>query len=153
MAAIMISDILKPDGDTSYELTVKAMLDYGYKKGGRCCGTILYKAATDFRALQQAGKDPSQYNLYPDTLDVFKLITMSVNTNQSLRLIFGTNDNVAPLRVSQNLTLINAGDRSMIPEPGAREHRYRTYPTLGASYDCVRRGCRSKRTRRNGRHR
>lgn len=119
MAAIMISDILKPDGDTSYELTVKAMLDYGYKKGGRCCGTILYKAATDFRALQQARKDPSQYNLYPDTLDVFKLITMSVNTNQSLRLIFGTNDNVAPLRVSQNLTLINAGDRSMIPEPGA----------------------------------
>lgn len=119
MAAIMIADILKPDGDTSYELTVKSMLDYGYKHGGRCCGTILQKAANDFRMFQQRGIDPAQYNLYPDTLNVFKLITMSVNTNQSLRLIFGTNDNVTPLRVSQNLTLINAGDRSMIPEKGA----------------------------------
>lgn len=119
MAAIMIADILKPDGDTSYELTVKAMLNYGYKAGGRCCGTILRKAATDFRKFQQAGEDPAKHDLYPDTLNVFRLITMTVNTNQTMRLIFGTNDNITPLRAAQNLTLINAGDRSMIPEPGA----------------------------------
>lgn len=118
MAAIMIADILKPDGDTSYELTVKAMLDYGYKHGGKCCGTVLRKAAADFVQFQKEGKDPAAYNLYPDTLDVFKLVTMSVNTNQMMRLIFGTKDNVTPLRVSQNLTLINAGNRSMVPEPG-----------------------------------
>lgn len=86
------------------------------------------------------GKTLRNINLYPDTLDVFKLITMSVNTNQSLRLIFGTNDNVTPLRVSQNLTLINAGNRSMIPEQGAENTVTGRIQPLGASYDCVRRG-------------
>ena len=41
---------------------------------------------------------------------------MNLKANQGLRLIFGTDNDTKPLTISQNLTLINAGDRSLIPE-------------------------------------
>lgn len=119
-AAIMLSDILHPDGaDAADEITLTAMLDYGINHGAKCCGIALQLAAQAFAEEKKNGRDPRNIGLPDNTFDVYQQVSMVIRTNQSARLIFGTRDGMQPLKVSQGLTLINAGERNLVPEPGS----------------------------------
>ena len=114
IAVLMMTNIL--GGDTKMESAMTAMLDYGVKRGGRCVGVALTIAAKAVAAEIKAGNKPETIGLPSNALDVYQTIRMNLKANQGLRLIFGTSNETQPLTISQNLTLINAGDRSLIPE-------------------------------------
>lgn len=118
MAAIMLSNILHPEGDDSgMEIAVTSMLSYGVKRGATCCGVALDEA---YKAYMQ---EPDHAGLPENTPKVWEAIHRIVRDNQDMRLIFGTTPNVRPLRVSQGITLINAGERSLIPTADS-EHTF-----------------------------
>lgn len=119
-AAIMLSDILHPNGaDPEDELALTAMLDYGIKHGAKCCGIALHTAAQAYVSEQKAGRDPSGIDLPPSTLSVYRQVSSAIKHNQNIRLIFGTRNDTPPLKLSQGLTLISAGSRSLVPTPGS----------------------------------
>lgn len=114
IAVLMMTNIL--GGDTKMESAMTAMLDYGVKHGARCVGRALLVAAQAVAKTIKAGNTAESIGLPSNTLEVFSTINMNLKANQGLRLIFGTDNDTKPLTISQNLTLINAGDRSLIPE-------------------------------------
>ena len=114
IAVLMMTNIL--GGDTKMESAMTAMLDYGVKHGARCVGRALLVAAQAVAKTIKAGDTAESIGLPSNTLEVFSTINMNLKANQGLRLIFGTDNDTKPLTISQNLTLINAGDRSLIPE-------------------------------------
>ena len=114
IAVLMMTNIL--GGDTKMESAMTAMLDYGVKHGARCVGRALLVAAQAVAKTIKAGNTAESIGLPSNTLAVFSTINMNLKANQGLRLIFGTDNDTKPLTISQNLTLINAGDRSLIPE-------------------------------------
>jgi len=119
-AAIMLSDILHPNGaDPEDELALTAMLDYGIKHGAKCCGIALHTAAQAYVSEQKAGRDPAGIDLPPSTLSVYRQVSSAIKHNQNIRLIFGTRNDTPPLKLSQGLTLISAGSRSLVPTPGS----------------------------------
>nr|WP_244296524.1 ATP-binding protein [Bifidobacterium breve] len=120
MASIMLSNILHPNGDdASMELAIAAMLDYGIKHGAKATGTAITLAAKAYAQAVQDNSDPSEIGLPTNTIEVYKQIRIAFNSYQAMRLIFGTKDDIQPLRISHNLTLINAGRRSLVPEAGS----------------------------------
>lgn len=120
MASIMLSDILHPKGaDTEDELALTAMLDYGIQHGAKSCGVALGMAAQAFKTLSEQGHNPEDEGLPANTPMVARQVNYAIKNYQSMRLIFGTSNNTQPLRLSQGLTLINAGERSLVPEPGS----------------------------------
>lgn len=122
MASIMLSNILHPNGDDAeLELAIAAMLDYGIKHGAKVTGTAIGIAAKACAEALRNHQDPTDIGLPVNCLDVYKQIRIALNSYQSMRLIFGTRDDIKPLRISQSLTLINAGSRSLVPEAGS-EH-------------------------------
>ncbi|MBT1162768.1 hypothetical protein [Bifidobacterium sp. SO1] len=122
MAAIMLSDILNPKGeDTNMELAIAAMLDYGIQHGARCCGLAISTAAQAYVRMQQAGKNPANIGLPDNTVEVYRHVRLALSHYQSMRLILGTSNETQSLRISQNLTLINAGTRSLVPEPNSEQ--------------------------------
>ena len=114
IAVLTMTNIL--GGDTKMESAMTAMLDYGVKHGARCVGRALLVAAQAVAKTIKAGNTAESIGLPSNTLEVFSTISMNLKANQGLRLIFGTDNDTKPLTISQNLTLINAGDRSLIPE-------------------------------------
>ena len=114
IAVLMMTNIL--GGDTKMESAMTAMLDYGVKHGARCVGRALLVAAQAVAKTIKAGNTAESIGLPSNTLEVFSTINVNLKANQGLRLIFGTDNDTKPLTISQNLTLINAGDRSLIPE-------------------------------------
>ena len=115
MAAIMLSNIFSPSGtDSDMEISVTAMLDYGIKAGAKCCGVAL---ATAYAAYQKGGR--AAEGLPPNTPDVYAQVMRLLKSNQFLRIIVGTTQDVHPLKVSQALTLIKAGKRSIVPAEGS----------------------------------
>lgn len=114
IAVLMMTNIL--GGDTKMESAMTAMLDYGVKHGARYVGRALLVAAQAVAKTIKAGNTAESIGLPSNTLEVFSTISMNLKANQGLRLIFGTDNDTKPLTISQNLTLINAGDRSLIPE-------------------------------------
>ena len=114
IAVLMMTNIL--GGDTKMESAMTAMLDYGFKHGARCVGRALLVAAQAVAKTIKAGNTAESIGLPSNTLEVFSTISMNLKANQGLRLIFGTDNDTKPLTISQNLTLINAGGRSLIPE-------------------------------------
>ena len=119
LAAIMLSDILSKGEDTSLEISIAAMLSYGINHGMKATGTALMKAAQDYQKMLKAGQNPSDAGLPENTIDVFRQVQLALKSYQTMRLIFGTRNDIQPLRANQNLTLINAGNRSLVPEDGA----------------------------------
>lgn len=120
MSAIMLSDILHPNSDdASLEIAIAAMLTYGIQHGAKVTGTAIAKAAHDYAQTMKGGGDIDALNLPDNCLDVYRQIRIALKSFQSMRLIFGMSDDIDPLRTSQNLTLINAGNRSLIPEAGS----------------------------------
>lgn len=120
MAAIMLSNILHPNGDdASLELAIAAMLNYGILHGAKATGTAIALAAKAYADAKKTGQEADSLDLPDNCLDVYKQIRIALNSYQSMRLIFGTRDDIQPLRVSHNLTLINAGKRSLVPEAGS----------------------------------
>ena len=118
MAAIMLADILSPGGsDPTMELSVTAMLDYGLKHGAKCCGVAIELAYRAYKQAQAAGKKIP--GLDERTEIVHEQVMNAVRTNQFLRIIVGTNQNVKPLKISNGLTLIKAGARSLVPAEGS----------------------------------
>lgn len=110
MASIMLSNILHPNGDdAASEIAMQTMLDYGLKHGAKCCGVALALANHAYL------KEANHAGLPDLTPQVFRTVNDAVKTNQSLRLICGTTNNVQPLKVSNGLTLINAGEVSLVP--------------------------------------
>lgn len=117
MATIMIADILDPKGvDVNMELTVASMIDFGVKRGARCCGVALGLAAKAVRDKTRSGGTAADIGLPENTMDVYRKVIGAIRTYQSMRLLFGTKNDSMSLRVSNTLTLINAGKRSLIPE-------------------------------------
>lgn len=124
-ATTMIADILKMSNDSvEDELAVSCMLKYGLSRGMQCCGTMVACAARDYLEYQRKGVDPEHLpdgNILPaNTLAMADKIRRALSTNQFLRLIFGTEDGTKPLRVSEGWTLVNAGNRNIMPEPNSR---------------------------------
>ena len=82
--------------------------------------------ATSIQATPELINDPAAFKRFQDAQGelsgaLSRLLVVTENypnlkANQGLRLIFGTDNDTKPLTISQNLTLINAGDRSLIPE-------------------------------------
>lgn len=120
MASIMLSNILHPNGDdASLELAIAAMLNYGVQHGAKTTGTAIATAAKAYADILQTHGSSDDLELPDNCLDVYKSIRIALSSYQSMRLIFGTRDDIEPLRVSHNLTLINAGKRSLVPEAGS----------------------------------
>lgn len=114
MAAIMLSNILHPEGDDSdMEIAITSMLNYGITHGANCCGVAIDLANKAYR------ENTDHARLPDNTPKVWETIHRIVHDNQSMRLIFGTDQNVKPLKVSQGITLINAGSRSLVPTADA----------------------------------
>lgn len=121
-AVRMISDIVQANGGSAEaEIAVAAMITYGMRHGAKCCGTMLQCAYQAWRNMKQQGIDPASTDdpLPPNTEEVYQQIGLALRSYQQLRLIFGIRDDVPSLRLSEGMTLINAGDRNLIPEEGA----------------------------------
>ena len=114
IAVLMMTNIL--GGDIKMETAMTAMLDYGVKHGARCVGVAISTAAKAVAEAIKEGKKPEEIGLPSNSIEVYQTISMNLKANQGLRLIFGTNNSTKPLSISQNLTLVNAGERSLIPE-------------------------------------
>ena len=113
LASIMLASILRSDDDASFETSIASMLTYGIQHGARCCGIALQLA---YEAWER--HEPG----LPDNVDsVWKDIQIGLDSYRMLRLIIGTRENLEPLRVSQNLTLINAGEQSLVPDDATGE--------------------------------
>lgn len=111
MAAIMLANIFSPGGDDAdMEISVTSMLDFGINAGAKCCGVALETA------YQAYVKDPKARKILPpNTEQVHNQVMRMLKSNQFLRIIVGTSQDVKPLKVSQALTLIKAGKRSIVP--------------------------------------
>ncbi|PWG62664.1 LAGLIDADG family homing endonuclease [Bifidobacterium callitrichidarum] len=115
MAAIMLSNIFSPGGkDADMEISVTAMLDFGIKAGAKCCGVAI---ETAYQAFKRGGAEAKV--LPPNTEQVRDQVMRLLRSNQFLRIIVGTTQDVKPLKVSQALTLIKAGKRSIVPAEGS----------------------------------
>ncbi len=111
-ATKMLAQIIDPRGDdASWEINLSSIMDYGVKQGATCCGQALALALQEFKGENKANLPDSTERIYND-------ISRLVTSQQPLRLIFGTSDRVESLRVSQGLTLIDAGDYNLIPAEG-----------------------------------
>lgn len=108
IAVSMLTDILDPSrSNTDIEVALTEMLDYGIRCGAKSCGTAL---ETAYRAFKD-GKG----HLPPTTPEVRDKVMHYALSNQMFRLVFGTSQETPHLRVSQNITLIQAGSRDLIP--------------------------------------
>lgn len=116
-ASTMLANIFFPDGDAKTESDITAMLDYGLKHGAKCCGTALRMAKDAY--LEAKRKGVQMRTLDESVLDAWRLLDKNLQTNQFLRLIIGTRDDVEPLKASEGLTLIKAGARSLVPTEGS----------------------------------
>lgn len=111
MATIMLASILNPEGGADFETSIASMLTYGIRHGARCCGKALETAYEAWHAQREDALD-----LPRETGAVWTSIRRGLASYRMLRLIIGTSDELKPLRVSQNLTLINAGEQSLVPD-------------------------------------
>lgn len=105
----MLTQILDPNGrDASWEINLSSIMDCGIRQGATCCGQALRLAHDSFL-------DGNPYNLPAGTDDIYQSIQRLVDSQQAMRLIFGTSDDIPPLRLSEGLTLIDAGDYDLTP--------------------------------------
>lgn len=111
MATIMLASILNPEGGADFETSIAAMLTYGIRHGARCCGIALRMAWEAWHEQREDALD-----LPRETGVVWDSIRRGLSSYRMLRLIIGTSDSLEPLRVSQNLTLINAGEQNLVPD-------------------------------------
>ena len=111
LASIMLADILAPEGGADFETSIAAMLTFGIRQGARCCGRAMEVA---YDAYMAGG---TERTILPDnTPEVWGRVSRALGSYRMLRLIIGTSDDLEPLRVSQNLTLINAGEQGLVPD-------------------------------------
>lgn len=119
MAATMLANILSPSGaDADLEINITAMLNYGVKHGARVIGYALNMANQAYQHAKQTG---AYTDLPASTPDVYARVMRLINNSQFIRIICGTDNNVQSLTVSQNLTLIRAGSRSLVPAEGSEK--------------------------------
>lgn len=119
MAANMLANILAPSGtDADLEINITAMLNYGIKHGARVVGAALHMANQAYEQARQAGV---KTDLPETTPEVYARVMRLIDNSQFIRIICGTDNNVHSLTVSQNLTLIRAGSRSLVPAEGSEK--------------------------------
>ena len=107
-ATTMLTQIMDPNGqDSSWEINLLSILDYGIKQGAECCGEALRIAYESFLNGNEA--------LPPNTADIYQDIQRLLNSQRAFRLIFGTSNDIEPLRLSEGLTVIDAGDYDLTP--------------------------------------
>lgn len=108
-ATMMLTQIMDPKGqDTTWEINLSSIMDYGIKQGATCCGQALEIAYQSFI-------DGNPNNLPPNTTQIYQDINRLVTSQRALRLIFGTSSTIPPLRLSEGLTLIDAGEYDLLP--------------------------------------
>lgn len=113
-ASIMLADILDPRSEhPETQIAINEILDYGMSHGAACCGTAITTAC---QAAQESRKTGVASSLPDDTENICRNIIHLVETNQTMSLIFGTNNRMMKLRAASGLTLIQAGARSMVPD-------------------------------------
>lgn len=117
MACTMLANIFYPHGDSRTETDLNAMLDYGLKHGAKCCGTALRMAKDAYLAAKAQGKRIR--TLDEGVVKAWDMVDKQLESNQFLRIIIGTDDDVPPLKASEGLTLIKAGARSLVPAEGS----------------------------------
>lgn len=117
LACTMLANIFFPGGDSGTETYLNAMLDYGLKHGAKCCGTALRVAKDAYLAAKARGERIR--TLDEHVVEAWDLVDRQLESNQFLRIIIGTDDDVEPLKASEGLTLIRAGARSLVPTEGS----------------------------------
>lgn len=111
LAATIINDIFQ-FGATD-QIDVQYMISYGAQHGAKTTGQALQFAAQAYQNHEQGA------NLPESTPRLYETIVRAWESSQQLRLIIGMKPVETPLRISEGLTLINAGERSLIPEKDA----------------------------------
>lgn len=120
MATIMLANIFSPGGqDTTLELTVSSMITYGLKLGAKRTGTCIEAAYQAYMRAKQTGKHIEGLDEHVEK--VHEQVMTQVRNNQFFRIIIGTNEDTQPLKVSNALTLIKAGARSLVPAEGSEK--------------------------------